>query len=200
MEETINKTLYSFMWVFLGFLMLALIFSIIVTLFMGTKISKPLVRLTEFSSALKEGNLSIQIDANLIQNRTEIGKLASGFEHMRLNLQSLVDDIQKVSKEVLSSSHELEGISSDTVTAGENVSRNVIEIAKGASEQAENTESGTGDVIKLGQLIEENASSSEQVTSIVTGIIDAMNASASSAKALYQIASQLNERANKFSL
>lgn len=91
--------------------------------------------------------------------------------------------------------------------SAEEVSRTVEEIAKGASEQASNTETGSNEAIKLGELIEQSRNhmhnmnmASNKVTEVVNGGLKEIDhltgiseESASATKEIYDIILKTNE-------
>lgn len=166
-DKMIEVSILQFKRTFYLIIAVALIVAVGITAFIGIKLSKPLVALKEVSVALGKGNLTTAIDQRLLNNKTEIGHLSESFEQMRLSLKELIGDIQRISKDMLSSSDALSLISKNTSEASSEVAKNVNEIAQGAMDQAENTESGTQAVASLGELIDENSQILEHTRVIV---------------------------------
>ncbi len=156
-DETIGHSLKAFVKSFSVIILVTLLLAVGITIVIGTRLSKPLIAVTDVSVELGKGNLSVQLDERLLKNKTEIGQLANSFEQMRISLKALIGDIQHISKDMLESSDALNLIARNTSEASTEVSKNVNEIAQGAMDQAENTESGTQEVAALGELIDENS-------------------------------------------
>jgi len=156
-NETIGHSLKAFIKSFGVIILVTLLLAIGITIVIGTRLSKPLIAVTEVSVELGKGDLSVQLDERLLKNKTEIGQLANSFEQMRISLKELIGDIQHISKDMLESSDALNLIARSTSEASSEVSKNVNEIAQGAMDQAGNTESGTQEVAALGELIDENS-------------------------------------------
>jgi methyl-accepting chemotaxis protein len=157
-SSIISSSVKAFVSSFGIIIFLTLVLAIGVTVVIGSKISKPLVEITEVSQKLGRGELNVHLSDRLFKSKTEIGKLANGFEQMRLSLVSLIGDIQDISTNLLESSDSLNTVATSTSEASSEVANNVNEIAEGAMSQAENTEDGTRSVADLGELIDNNSS------------------------------------------
>lgn len=163
----IMRSLKAFSRTYALLILVVLAIAITLTIFIGSRLSKPLVAVTDASEALGNGNLSVALDKKLLDSKTEIGRLANSFEEMRLKLRTLIGDIQYISNNMLTSSESLNTISRRTSEVSLEVSKNVNEIAQGAMDQAENTENGTEDVATLGELIDTNSDILNETKSIV---------------------------------
>lgn len=96
----ILKQLNSLIYLILILLIIGLIASIVVGLLFSTLISKPLLKLRKFASSIAQGDLTAEID---IQEKDEIGNLASDLVIMRSYIFDVVNVVKIKSMEVDSS-------------------------------------------------------------------------------------------------
>lgn len=156
MNVQIDKDLNSFIIVFVGISVAAVIFGVVVSVVISNNIVKPIVNTKKFAEALAAGDLTVEIDKKYMNDKTEIGELIKAFLEMKLSLIDLIVIINNLSKGTNETANILLEASKNAANSAEDVSRTVFEIAKGATDQAVNTEKGMVDVISLGDVINEN--------------------------------------------
>lgn len=123
-------------------LLLALALSIII----AGSIASPLRKLEELMKEASNGNLSIQIHDN---SRDEIGNVVSNFNNMVSNIRQLISKVHASSQNVLNSSETISINSERSYAASEQISLTIQEVAKGASNQAEEVSLGVEYTNKL---------------------------------------------------
>ena len=131
-----NKILNTTLIVLLGVLVLG---SAIIILF-AEHISRPIKKIGEAVDIVALGNLNVP-DLN-IKNRDEIGKLNESFCIMVKNVNELISSVKSSATVVFNSSQVLDRIVDENTAAINEVAASVEEIARGASEQAKETQSG----------------------------------------------------------
>lgn len=136
-----------------------LILGIVIAMFLGGSISKPIVELLAVTE--KISNYDLRIDENgkalkYLSRKDEIGDIGNSLVNMQKNLIELVKKIHEISEQVASSSEELTATSQQSATAADEVARAIEDIAKGASDQAKDTENGAVNIEELGTQIETN--------------------------------------------
>ena len=114
--------------------------SIIVALFIGKKIARPIEEAVIFSNELATGNLSIEPLRK--SNRDETGDLAKSLNTMHENFIELIGEVKKSAEHVSSSSQQVLASSEDIGNISEEVSYSTQKLAVGAEEQ-------TKDIIKV---------------------------------------------------
>lgn len=77
-------------------IILVLIFSILSSYIFTTKLIKPLIKITEKTNQMAHGNLSVEIDKNLLYKKDEIGILGKSFEIMREKLYDSFEEIKQI--------------------------------------------------------------------------------------------------------
>lgn len=192
-------------------LIFILLASILITYILGNSITKPIIKVVEFSKNIANLDLSANIDKKYLNRKDEIGDLTTAMQSILLELRKIIGDISESSKQLAASSEELTITSKQTANAAEEVAKTVEEIADGASEQARSTEEGTSKAMDLGETIKKvheyiyNVNQSkDQVSSVVSdGIyeIDTLSKiTAESTEAvdeIYQVIMKTNDSSNK---
>jgi len=91
----------------------------------------------------------------LAKRKDEMGLMARAVENLCKELVEIVDSIKKQSAELLAASQRLDANARDTSATMEQVESAVGDIASGATNQAEETQSATENVIVMGSMVEE---------------------------------------------
>ena len=71
-----------------------IVIGILLALFIGNRISKPLISLVQYAQIFSTGDLSKSVN---IKRQDEIGILANSFEEMRRNLSHIIDNVKEKS-------------------------------------------------------------------------------------------------------
>lgn len=120
------------------------ILSVIVALYLGKKISKPVVLATDFVNHLSQFNLSYDMpeesSKQLLERKDEIGTMVIALINLKKNLVNIMDILKDNSDEIFKYSEELAVTSEKTLISIDNVSQTVDELARGASQQAEDSQ------------------------------------------------------------
>jgi len=95
----------------------------------------------------------------LLKREDEIGDLSKAFQFIIENLRVVIGSVIDTSETLANSSEKLNETSRQSAIAADEVARTIEEIAKGASDQAIDTERGASAVVEFGSLIEENKNS-----------------------------------------
>ncbi len=136
-----------------------MIFGILIAMYLGKSISRPIVDLSKIIEKTSNYDISIDEDSRTMKytkRRDEIGTISNSLLTMKKSLLSLIQNISESSQQVASSSEELTATSQQSSMAAEEVARAIEEIAKGASNQAKDTEEGALYVEELGNRISRN--------------------------------------------
>lgn len=134
---------------------------------------------TEALSRLSEGKLNVNMDEKVLRRKDEIGIIARAIQKLKEDLSQIITNIKTQSNNLNASSLYLQ---EKTTTSKEHITqveRAVEEIADGAGNQAEETQSATENVIMMGNMIEETGAA-----------IDDLNQNAKQIKELGQQATE----------
>ncbi len=141
---------------FIGFMIGALIFGMVVTVFIARAITKPIGVAIKHIGEVADYNIENDMPQVYLKRKDEVGDLARMVQKIEENLRSLIQSISDTSEQVAASSEELTATSQQAASASNEVSKAIDEIAKGATEQAISTTEGSNKLMELGNLIEED--------------------------------------------
>lgn len=127
----------------------AVIFAIVLGIYVSNIISKPVIKLAKGAERIAEGDLDVQID---IHTKDEIGSLADSFNKMTNNLNDLIYSINVAAEQV--------------ATGSKQVSDSSIELSQGATEQASTIEELTASLEEIAAQTKLNADNSNQANSL----------------------------------
>ncbi|MGF7058009.1 methyl-accepting chemotaxis protein [Brassicibacter mesophilus] len=133
-----------------------LVIAITLVFLIGSQIAKPISLATEHTKQIASGDFTKDIPKALLSKKDETGQLAKAIDSLNSNFRELIGNIADNSDQVAASSEELSATAQQMVAASEEVAKTIEEIARGASDQAQDTESGSYKVNELGSLIETN--------------------------------------------
>ncbi|WP_391204884.1 methyl-accepting chemotaxis protein [Psychrobacillus sp. L4] len=112
---------------------IAILVGILIALFMGRVISKPIIALANSAKKLAEGDLSVN-EVN-VKNKDEIGELVHSFNDMAKNLRMVIEQVSLNSIHVASSAEELTASAEQTTQATNQIATSIQDIASGAETQ-----------------------------------------------------------------
>lgn len=135
----------------IAFLALNVVILTVIWLTSTRQISRPLNYLI---NAIRNLDTSENISDEFTNRSDEIGSLSLAFQTVIDKIRSLSDHILETSEELTASSEKLAQIGRETSTSSEVIAITVEEIAKGATEQADNMGKSALEIEELGMLIE----------------------------------------------
>ncbi len=122
----------------------------------GNSLAKPIMKVTESAERIARLDVTQDVPEGLLKKANEIGALAKGIQVITASLREFIGDVKESSEKVAAVSVQLTASTQQSAITAEEVSRAVTEIARGASEQAGNTEEGALKAVRLGQAIEKD--------------------------------------------
>lgn len=150
--SVLPKMVQTMLWVML----FVLIISVGIVFLLDHRITKPLIGMTKLSTKLAELDLRDNIADNYLAQKDEIGILSATFQALINKLRDIITMITDASNQVSATAQELSASSLNSAVASEEIARTVQGVAKGASDQAKNTEEGSSIAMNLERLIEVN--------------------------------------------
>ena len=169
------------------------IITVIITAYLSTKISKPIVEVAGFSQNLAQLDITQDIPDEFIKRKDEIGNLANSMQTIIENIRSIILEINDSSQHVAATSQELTATSQESAKAAEEVTRTVEEIARGASDQAISTEEGSARANLLGQAIEKNHSFTVELTNASNNVTQVVQEGLKEIESLFEITEENNQ-------
>ncbi|MEA0552705.1 methyl-accepting chemotaxis protein [Lysinibacillus irui] len=150
---------------------------IVLMIIILNKMFKPLLLAVDKCHEMGKGEFTELIDPKYVRRNDEIGKLTYALNEMQNNFVDLLTEISLTSNKVTTSSEELKDATSISLASSKDLSSAVEDIAKGAVEQAKDTEFGTANIGELGELIENNQNYLQQLTLFVDEVSNAKDES-----------------------
>lgn len=144
--------------------LVAVVLSIGVAIFIGRKISTPIVKVTELVNTT--ANLDLRDNSRydyLAENKDETGDIARAVGSLRQSLREIVSVIKENSGTTFELSKEIAKSSEDTIGSIETISKAVDELSQGAQEQAIKSQEGSEKLALLSEDIVEAARIGEVV-------------------------------------
>ncbi|MED3661010.1 methyl-accepting chemotaxis protein [Ureibacillus sp. FSL K6-8385] len=110
-----------------------IVIGILLALFIGNRISKPLNSLVQYAKLFSTGDLSKSVT---IKRKDEVGILADSFEEMRKNLSNIIENVKEKSEGIHHTSQNLLESFEELAQASEQIATSTDEEARGAEERA----------------------------------------------------------------
>ncbi len=143
--------------------LITLIFAGIITLSFANSITTPIKRLVTNMGQVESGDMTVQ---SKIKRKDELGSLATSFNHMVENVRTLIKSASEVTLQVGDASQNLAGSAQEVSASSEEVTETIEEIAKGASDQAMDSQNAVMLASQLdSKFVELNNSSNSIATS-----------------------------------
>ncbi len=137
-------------------MILVLIGSLGVVFFLDSKLTRPLIEMTKHSKQLGELNISENVGEGYLLQKDEIGTLSKTFHILTANLREIIMELSQSASEVSDTAQMLTEATQQSADASDDITRTIEEIAKGAYEQAKNTETGLSQASLLEEKIKIN--------------------------------------------
>jgi len=162
----------------------------VVVVLVTAKISQNIKYGVQAMEELAAGNLNAVIEESYLNQKDETGDIVRGISNMQEKMQAIVREIVKRSTQVNQASINLEEESSGTATALEQVERAILDMAEGATSQAEETQRATDNVITMGEMVVETNKNVERLQ----GNANTMEKSGNKAADILKELERINDR------
>ncbi len=151
----------------------------------------PILKVSDIVVRMSEMDFTEDAETpKLIKRKDETGLMARSVATLRQEMSDMIEEIRSKSQELLDASERLDSNASETSKTIGQVENAVGDIADGASNQAEETQSATENVIIMGNMIESTNAEAEALERNS----DEMNASSENAMRILNELMQVNER------
>lgn len=167
-----------------------LLFSIIAYIFIAIML-KPITIVTDIINKMSDLDFTDSNGAEkLLKKKDETGVMIHALAHLREGLINVINDIKGQSGALYDASEKLDANARDTASTMDQVENAVTDIANGATNQAQETQSATEDVIVMGNMIEETTTE----VSLLKGNADEMKKASEEAKKILNELIKENDR------
>jgi len=170
-------------------IMVAVAFSFVV----GSLIANPLVAMKRFTESIAAGNLNVTMAQKYLDNKTEIGDVAMSITTMHQNLKTLIASIQTSSEKTVMVSSDIKGTLDTASKSTNDIASAMDEVSRGATQQAEEIESGSTNAMELGGIIDANTLVSENMRQTSQEIIDVVKSGVSTVEGLEEATTIVKE-------
>ena len=140
--------------------LISLVIACLIGVFAAGFVTKAIKDMEQKMKVVADGDFTVTMN---VKTKDEIGSLADSFNLMITKVKDLMFATIGVSEEVLKSSENLAAFAEQTSAASTDVANTVEEIARGASDQAEETETGVQIANSLSEKFEELAKNSNEM-------------------------------------
>lgn len=151
----------------------AVLLGLLLAVFFGRSISRPVVSLTKIAGTVAEGDIRVSVPD--IKTGDEIQLLGNAFKTMVENLRTMVIQINDTSQAVANTSKDLYSNAEEATKATQQVAHAIEQVAKGATEQSIHV----GDTVKVvgqvAQAIEQIASGAHEQSKNVLNTTSMVN-------------------------
>ncbi|MBI9068696.1 MAG: HAMP domain-containing protein [Salinivirgaceae bacterium] len=137
---------------------------IIICVFIGVSMAyiitrsivKGIVRSVDFATMVSEGDLTVKFDADILEQKDEVGMLAKALKTMVERLKNVVYEITSGADNIAEASQELSSTSQ--------------QLSQGASEQAASTEEVSSSMEEMASNIQQNTTNAQETEKISLGV------------------------------
>jgi methyl-accepting chemotaxis protein len=170
-------------------LAVALVLGVIVAVFLTRGITKPVIMGVEFARAMAQGDFTKKLD---IDQKDEIGNLASALNEMVDRLREVVAEVQSASENVASGSEELASSAQSMSQGATEQAANVEEISSSMEEMTSNIRQNADNAQQTQQIALKAATDAEEGGAAVMQAVTAMKNIAEKISIIEEIARQTN--------
>ena len=137
--------------------LLILVVAVFTAYWLSSKIANPIQFIAKYMKNLGEGDFREVMPHSYLQKQDELGVLATAADQMKENLMALIQQMSGTTTVLFESATELKRITDSAAYSSEETAHTIEEIAKGATEQAVDTETSAFHVDTLSKLLENDA-------------------------------------------
>lgn len=109
------------------------------------------------------GDLNVELDRTVLKRKDEIGNISRAIMRLKEELSGTIAVIKTQSDELNGAAAYLQNRTAETSDSLSQVERAVGEVAEGATNQAEETQTATDNVVNMGHMVEETASEADEM-------------------------------------
>ena len=145
LSSEVFKNLNNLTSILLLIIALGIVFSIVIALVIGRKISKPIEVATNFIGKLAKLDLTYNDKSlnQMLESKNEIGVMGNSLIKLREELIKVVYELKKDSDEILEYSNNISSTAEETASSITVVAQTVEELAKGSVQQAREAQNGS---------------------------------------------------------
>jgi len=159
--------------------------------------SATITAVTGFADQIADGDLDFEMDSALLSGKGEVGHLARAFDKMKNNLLKLISEMKTTGQDLKETSDNITELTSQSAENSKAISEAIEDVAKGALNQASDTEVGSTESSKLGDLIELNIDRIKSITNDSSSIDEVLEEGRDQIKVLNEHATETKTSLDK---
>lgn len=133
------------------------IICVVLLVFEITGLVRALQKGSDALDEVAQGKLNVELDEKVTQRRDEIGHITRAIVKLKEQQAAIIQSMKHQSEALNSASEYLSDKTAETANTVSQVEKAVEEVAEGATNQAEETQTATDNVIFMGDMVEETA-------------------------------------------
>ncbi|MFW5753659.1 MAG: HAMP domain-containing methyl-accepting chemotaxis protein [Marinilabiliaceae bacterium] len=182
-RELGNKALSSANWLLLLSIVIGLGLAAFLSIIITRSITSGINRGVDFADKISQGDLTSNVEEDLLQQKDEIGQLSRGLQKMAEQLRAIIGDVL--------------GSADNIASASLQISSTSQQMSQGASEQASSAEEVSSSMEQMVANIQQNTDNAMQTEKIANQAAEAIKKGASSTDTAVK---SMKEIANKISI
>ena len=169
-----------------------LIFSIVITYFIGNSISKPIIQAVKHAEVISSLDVTQDVPEIFLKNKDEVGVLSKGLQKLTDNLRMIIMEVNKSSDQLAATSEELTATCQQSAIVSEEVSKTLEEVTEEATNQAKKTEDSSSKAITLGEVIEKDIEHMNILSIASNKVMEVVDEGLKEIENLYQVTQESN--------
>lgn len=186
-EEAIRKSFYNMLGAFVIISLLIVGAGIAVIAVFGMTVAKSIKVVDGHLQKIAGGDLTFEIDHRLLERNDEIGGIANSLTSAKTAFSNMIAEIKNGSGELKEDSAEFSTKFEDITESIKNINTAVEELAQGATNQANETETVNGKVIELADIIQTEKNGVTKLGQSVSSMMKHSDKAVESINELYHI-------------
>jgi len=178
-------------------IVLASVIAIVIAIMLANSATKPLEHIQEQMAKAKEGNLIIQLPAKITKRKDEFGLLARNFVETMASIGIIIGKSKNVTDDLNFAASELNTLAVNTKELSLEITSAVEEIAKGATDQASDSEKSARLTEAFDDKFKDLLSKSQQMNSEVVQVTEINSSSKMKMSELEQTSKESKESTKK---
>ncbi len=157
------------------FCIIGIVLFMLIIYFIANSIARPIKKMALAAEAIANGDLQSSSQGLTGLANDEIGKLATSFHTMTVNLQQVIKQVAQSAEQVAASSEELTASAEQSAQATTQVAATISEVAQGAEKQVKAIDDTSAVVEQLSAGIQQVAANTNKVSSMADKTTSAAN-------------------------
>ncbi|WP_353893526.1 methyl-accepting chemotaxis protein [Proteinivorax hydrogeniformans] len=154
-EEDMYSEVNRQVLILVAVMLIGLIVLAIIIFFISGYITKPIAVVSDFAQHMSNLDITASMPDKYLKRKDEIGTLAQAFKKLGVNLEHIINEMKKSSKNLAESSDMLNEVSQQSSQASMEVASAIEGIANSTSEQAVQTENGVNKALDISSFIQQ---------------------------------------------